>query len=131
MGSSAASSAIGLDAMIRLELPFPPTANLYWRVFRGRPVKSAEARAYQLRAKTIAISQRIRPIPDLVSLSVTLFRPSRRLDLDNGLKIVIDAMNGIAWNDDSQIVEIHALRLDDPSNPRILMLIDKWKPDNK
>ncbi len=31
-----------------------------------------------------------------------------RVDLDNALKVAIDALNGICWQDDSQIVAISA-----------------------
>lgn len=37
--------------------------------------------------------------------------PTKKPDLDNICKIVTDALNGIAYKDDSQIVEIHAKKL--------------------
>lgn len=33
-------------------------------------------------------------------------RPTKRLDADNGAKLVADALNGVAYEDDAQIVEI-------------------------
>lgn len=32
----------------------------------------------------------------------------RRTDLDNLVKLVLDACNGIVWRDDSQVVQLHA-----------------------
>ena len=37
-------------------------------------------------------------------------KPSKiRLDLDNSIKPTLDALNGLAWVDDSQVVGIHAV----------------------
>ena len=46
-------------------------------------------------------------------------RPAKRGDLDNTTKVTLDALNGIAYSDDSQIVELHAYRFDDKDNPRM------------
>ena len=35
----------------------------------------------------------------------------RRRDIDNMLKLVLDALNGIAWADDHQVVEIQARKV--------------------
>ena len=37
-------------------------------------------------------------------------KPTKRPDLDNIIKIVKDALNGIAWKDDSQVVELHGYK---------------------
>jgi Holliday junction resolvase RusA-like endonuclease len=54
-----------------------------------------------------------------LSVTFRVFRPVRRGDLDNRLKISQDALKGICFADDKQIVEIHAYRFDDKANPRI------------
>jgi Holliday junction resolvase RusA-like endonuclease len=43
--------------------------------------------------------------------------------LDNRLKVLLDALNGIAYNDDADIVELHAYRLDDKHDPRVELKI--------
>jgi Holliday junction resolvase RusA-like endonuclease len=35
--------------MLEVELPFPPSVNHYWRMWRGRMVISTEGRAYRER----------------------------------------------------------------------------------
>jgi Holliday junction resolvase RusA-like endonuclease len=37
--------------------------------------------------------------------------PAARPDLDNYLKTVLDALNGVAWRDDGQVVEVAARKL--------------------
>lgn len=105
---------------MKLVLPYPPTANLYWRVWRGRAVKSNEARKYQkdVRLKAIAAGAAC-PMAGPVVLEILLCRPRRIGDLDNGLKVALDALKGILFIDDGQVVEIHARRCEDPGNPRL------------
>jgi len=42
----------------------------------------------------------------------------RRVDLDNLAKIPLDALNELAWEDDSQIVSLIASKHLDRDNPR-------------
>ena len=56
--------------------------------------------------------------------SVVVYRARRAGDLDNSLKVLLDALNGIAFEDDSQVVEIHARREEDPANPRVEVQIE-------
>lgn len=106
--------------MIRLELPLPPSANRYWRVFRNRVVKSVEARAYQLKVKLLALTQigKPKPFEGPCALIISIFRARRRGDLGNFLKVVEDAIQGVAFVDDEQVDEIHMYRYEDPANPR-------------
>jgi len=39
-----------------------------------------------------------------------MIRPTKRPDLDNYLKLVLDSMNGIFFNDDAQIVDIKCFK---------------------
>ena len=36
-------------------------------------------------------------------------KSNRRRDIDNMIKLVLDALNGVVYRDDSQVVEIHAV----------------------
>jgi crossover junction endodeoxyribonuclease RusA len=108
-----------------LQLPYPPTANLYWRVFRGRPVKSAKAREYQRKVQLLTRAQLgpVKPLESEVSVIVSVYRPKKIGDLDNTLKVLLDSLRGVVYVDDSQIVELVATRRDDKDNPRAVVTV--------
>lgn len=111
---------------MRLELPFPPSSNRYWRNFRGQTVKSTEASEYQTRIKWIAKSKLgmdWRPLEGEVSLSIALYRPRRSGDLSNRIKILEDSLQGILYVNDSQVTELHAYRFEDKANPRAVVVV--------
>ena len=37
--------------------------------------------------------------------------PSRKPDIDNVMKIVLDALNGVAYKDDSRVVRVEAQKI--------------------
>ncbi len=45
-------------------------------------------------------------------------KDKRRVDVDNLAKLVLDAMNGVAWRDDSQIVFLAVEKHVDAEDPR-------------
>lgn len=103
---------------IAFSLPYPPSANRYWRTDRGGlPHISDEARAYKAKVRKLCLG--LRPIDGSVSVEVAVYRPQKSGDLDNRLKVTLDALRGIAFHDDSQVVELHARRHDDKANPRV------------
>lgn len=112
-----------------LTLPFPPSTNRYWRFPRGLgyPLVSREAREYKIEAARLAIKQGIKPIDGDVQVRIYAFRPSKRGDLDNMLKVVLDSLKGIAWHDDKQIVFMVAARFEDKGNPRLEIEVSEAK----
>ena len=105
--------------MIRLTLPTPPSANRYWRTYRNRVTVSAEAKTYKTAVGWIARSVIDEPLQGDIAVTLRVYRKAKRGDLDNYSKVGLDSLNGIAYLDDSQIVELHAYRFDDKDNPRM------------
>lgn len=111
---------------MRLVLGYPPTANLYWRKTRtGKVYVSDEARQYRITAALSAKAQGAKVLNGLVVVRVDVFRPAKRGDLDNTLKVLLDALRGVAYEDDKQVVAINAYRRDDPANPRVELVIEE------
>lgn len=80
-----------------------------------RVIKSDKARAY-----CSAFASQVRPLPKLLAgdLAITLriFYASRRPDLDESL--ILDLLQGVAYENDRQIKEKHIVWGLDPQNPR-------------
>lgn len=113
---------------LKLVLPYPPSTNRYWKVWRGRAVISAEAKAYKQGVRLRALTEGLKkPLSGPVVLSLTIYRPRKAGDLSNRIKVLEDALNGIAFEDDSQVVEIHARREDDKDNPRVVVRVEETK----
>jgi Holliday junction resolvase RusA-like endonuclease len=61
----------------------------------------------------------IRP-PAKVKVSVVWYRERKAGDLDKRIGILLDALQSTAYENDAQVIEIHARREDgDPEHPRI------------
>lgn len=109
-----------------ITLPFPISANRYWRSYRGRVVVSAEATTYKTAVRWCCIEQGVQePLTGDVALTLDFYRPTKRVDLDNMQKILLDAIQGFAYLDDKQIIEIHARRFDDRANPRVEVCVSE------
>jgi crossover junction endodeoxyribonuclease RusA len=121
---------------VKLTLPYPVSANRYWRSFVPRGYKRAlvvvsdEAKAYIREVGLEAKRQGLRkPATGLVSLIVRLIPANRVcMDLDNALKVVIDALKGIAYADDADVFKIVAERADPDGHARLEIEIDAYLP---
>lgn len=97
-------------------LPYPISANRYFRNFRGRMVISSEAKAYKKQVAWTFHALGIKPAEGDVSLTVKLHpkltktgAASRTLiDLDNALKVVFDALQGVLYVNDKQVKKLTA-----------------------
>ena len=104
-------------------IPIPPSANRYWMVAHNRMVDTTEAKNYKQQLFYKLSPMIDEPMRGDVCVNMTVFRPSRRGDLDNYNKVLFDALQGIVYLNDSQIVEIHTFREDDKHNPRVNLLV--------
>lgn len=108
---------------MRITLPYPPSANRYWRNVNGRMVVSQEAAKFRESVEIECMVAGIRPVDSSVCVSLDFYRPAKRGDLDNLLKVVLDSLIGWAYVDDKQVVEIHAMRHDDKEHPRVEVVV--------
>jgi len=113
----------------RIVLPLPPSANRYWRHYNGRVVVSEAAKTYKAGVWLVAQYQGMHPFTGPVAVYVHVYRARKAGDLDNANKVLLDALCGIAYQDDAQIVELHSWRHDDKDNPRVEVEVQEAQHD--
>ena len=135
--------------MIELTLPYPISANRYWRSFvpRGHTrvivTLSDEAKAFKNQVGWMCRAAGVRePIAGRVSIEILLYpkRPldwERRmrknplawdddvqcLDLDNANKVLLDSLKGIAIDDDRWVRRIVSERMEPDGEARVVVRI--------
>ena len=97
---------------IVLFLPEAPSANRYWRNFSGRTVKSKDARGYVGQVWAEARKKNVKPLKGDVEVTILWYRSRKVGDIDNRVKVLNDAMNGICFEDDKQIRRLSIERID-------------------
>jgi Holliday junction resolvase RusA-like endonuclease len=108
-----------------LQLPIGPSANRYWRTTRqGRTYVSPEAVAYkETVAKLVAGSWE--PFQSDVTLMLDVYGMHGGGDVGNRVKVLEDALQGVAYVNDRQVAELHVRRLPvDELGPRVLVRVD-------
>lgn len=113
-----------------LTLPEAPSVNRIWRKGRhGQTYLAPSAKAFHDAAYAAVVKARLkRPtFGEGVPLKVTLtwFRARKSGDLDNRAKIACDALNGLLWHDDAQIVELHLYRVDGQRPGRMELTVER------
>jgi Holliday junction resolvase RusA-like endonuclease len=97
---------------IRLFIPAaPPTANLIWRQSGGRSYLSPKAAAFERLVGAVALFQRARAPSSWRWVDVSIFvSPTRRAgDVDNRIKITLDALTRArVWDDDQIVASVSA-----------------------
>lgn len=138
--------------MITVTLPYPISANRYWRSRVIKPRSgpeivstyvSAEAKAYKQEVGWLLRAAGVRqPIAGRVAVAYTLYphRPQdwktrqRKLgatwddsvqciDLDNAQKVLLDALKGLAFEDDAWVRRITAERAEPDGEARVVVTI--------
>jgi crossover junction endodeoxyribonuclease RusA len=66
-----------------------------------------------------------KPLAIGLKLTVTLFFGTKRThDADNYSKLLLDALTGIVWEDDSQVQDLRIIKAHDKVQPRIELVIE-------
>lgn len=91
---------------MRIELPWPPSMNTYWRNVKGKVLISKKGRAYRKLIADMALVGRWHSFgADRISITIQAHPPDkRRRDLDNLPKAIFDSLEKAGvFIDDEQI----------------------------
>ncbi len=99
---------------MQVTLPYPPSTNRYLRHTARGTYRTSEANHYREYAKWAALASGARVLYGPVSLTVILHPKITEkgvasktvIDLDNCLKVAIDALQGVAFSNDRQVKQI-------------------------
>ncbi len=87
--------------------------------YRRRVFTPQRTLDYEELVASEAVSQGVKRVSDMLRVEVDFYRSTRhRVDLDNLIKSILDALNGIAYDDDVQIVQLEARKDYDKQHPR-------------
>ena len=104
--------------IMRIDLPFPPSVNGYWRAIRRgnlcTQIISKKGREYAEAVSTSVNAAGVTTIPleERLEVTILLCAPDRRRrDVDNYSKAVLDSLTKAGvWEDDSQIDRLTLVR---------------------
>lgn len=133
--------------MIRLVLPYPLSANRYWRPVKLGAhisiVPTKEAKAFRAEIAALCRTQGVRaPLAGRVHVDVKLYpaRPQdwqkrmrqdgaawddtvRCIDIDNANKVLLDALKDVAIEDDKWVRRLTAERMEPDGEARVVVTI--------
>ncbi len=103
-------------------------ANLSAAIIRGKAramrMPSDEMKRYKADVVSRLRQAGWKPVSGPMVLSITWRRKIKSGDLSNRVKVLEDALKGLAWHDDSQVVELHCYRQDDPENAGVTVTVE-------
>lgn len=113
---------------ILLTVPIEPVPLARPRFSRGRaylPKRSQDFRQAIQEVASIAMDS-LEPFTDALFCRLAFYRkfkPTARNfgDCDNLVKAIFDALNGICYRDDAQIVDVRAIKRQDKDEPRVVI----------
>lgn len=128
LGAAAVESGSPREWPLRLTLPYPPSANKRLRpIGPGRAILTKAANAYRSNVHAAAVLQGIGAphlaVPLVLSILATEPLLKRTRDLDNLLKVPLDALKWCGvLDDDRWIKTLHVDWLEPPAGAGLLLL---------
>jgi crossover junction endodeoxyribonuclease RusA len=105
-------------------LPVPPSVNHYLRHTRFGVTLTPQAKDFKDEVRLTIRGDLIR---GNVRMEIHYYRPRRAGDIDGILKLTMDSLQGILYDNDKQIIELHVYRYDDKKYPRLEVSVDEIK----
>ena len=114
-----------------LVLPWPPSANHYWKRNGARYFIAPAGVQFRVEVKARCAALGVKPLAGQVAMTVTLVPGDRRRrDIDNVLKPLLDALTHAgAWLDDSQVARLVVeRRVPNQADAGCVVTVEGWPP---
>ncbi|MFN8770896.1 MAG: RusA family crossover junction endodeoxyribonuclease [Neisseriaceae bacterium] len=120
-----------------IEMAYPVSNNIYYRRFRNITLLSKTGRIYKQRVKLTNL--RIKPTSHDVTLSITIHPKQKKdssaysqiIDLDNGLKCILDSLIGVVYHDDKQVKSLQVNYGTAKVGGGVTVVVSKFYRDNE
>ena len=109
-----------------LTIPGHPVPKGRPRVVHNRTFTPRHSVDYEaLVRESVALSWKREPLACRLAVTLRFYRGNaRRCDIDNLVKAVLDALQGVIFQDDEQIDILYAEKHKDKLNPRVEVLVE-------
>ncbi|MES0334762.1 MAG: RusA family crossover junction endodeoxyribonuclease [Candidatus Magnetobacterium sp. LHC-1] len=142
----------GDEEMIMFTIPGPPTGKARPRVTRWGTHTPEQTVLYENLVKTMYMQTRTEKFADdkMIEMSIEAYfkipksatkgkrlamihnivRPIKKPDIDNICKIIADALNGLAYKDDTQIVKVNLEKFYSDDEGKVVVKLQEFDPVN-
>lgn len=112
---------------IRIDFNFiPPSMNAMYRVWKNRPYKTKETRDFQSMIKEAFKGSKIKPFVGCVKVDIKVYvKDKRKRDNDNWAKPLLDALQGLAYINDCDILDLRIRKIPEAEKSRTVIVISK------
>lgn len=104
----------------------PPSVNQYWVRTKFGMCKSRRANAFIRTLHLLAFSKGMRPLDGYVSLGIIWTPVAQRGDIDNILKGILDALQGVAYHDDKQVNRLLVERREPQKHGKLQITVESY-----
>lgn len=133
-----------MNKSIHLEIPGKPMGKQRPKFWNGHAATPTKTVNYETLVKELYITNKLSMLEGAIMADIDIYYdipkstskkkkelmlkneilPCKKPDIDNILKIIFDALNGIAYKDDSQIIQVRCAKLYS-ENPRVIVELEE------
>ena len=108
---------------MHLTLPVPPLLNRLYRVSGSRIYKDPKAQKYKHDVWMLCVQQGVKRLQGSLAMQISWYRQRKKGDVDGILKCLLDSLESVAYENDSQIKRLCIEKFDDKLDPRLEITI--------